>query len=130
MPTKSRLTPAGMYRRESCTRPPSMCTYEPQFASDVYAMYQSVLYFDHTVPEELLWKNSPPEKVGDYDYLMEVLDWEGNIDPFFYQNRFMRPDGHQRKRRRGRLSGRVDLLPLRRCRCQAPDGGARPLRGA
>ncbi len=71
--------------------PASMCTYEPQFASDVYAMYQSVLYFDHTVPEELLWKNSPPEKAGDYDYLMEVLDWEGNIDPYFYQNRFMRP---------------------------------------
>ncbi len=71
--------------------PASMCTYEPQFASDVYAMYQSVLYFDHAVPEALLWKNCPPEKVGDYDYLMEVLDWEGNIDPYFYQNRFMKP---------------------------------------
>lgn len=71
--------------------PASMCTYEPQFASDVYAMYQSILYFDHAVPNELLWKNTPPENVGDFDYLMEVLDWEGNIDPHFYQNRFMRP---------------------------------------
>ena len=71
--------------------PASMCTYEPQFASDVYAMYQSVLYFDHAVPNELLWKNTPPENVGDFDYLMEVLDWEGNIDPDFYQNRFMKP---------------------------------------
>ncbi len=71
--------------------PASMCTYEPQFASDVYAMYQSVLYFDHAVPEELLWKNCPPEKVGDYDYLMEVLDWEGNTDPDFVRNRFMKP---------------------------------------
>ena len=71
--------------------PASMCTYEPQFASDVYAMYQSVLYFDHAVPEELLWKNCPPEKIGDFDYLMEVLDWEGNIDPYFYKNRFMKP---------------------------------------
>ncbi|MCL2478081.1 MAG: hypothetical protein FWF22_01165, partial [Treponema sp.] len=27
--------------------PGSLCTYEPQFASDVFAMYQSVLYYDH-----------------------------------------------------------------------------------
>ena len=44
--------------------PGSLCTYEPQFASDVFAMYQSVLYFGHTVAEEMLWINSPPEKSG------------------------------------------------------------------
>ncbi|MCL1795634.1 MAG: hypothetical protein FWG37_01955 [Clostridia bacterium] len=71
--------------------PGSLCTYEPQFASDVYAMYQSVLYFDHTVPEQLLWNNCPPEKAGDFDYLLEVLDWEANVDPQFTKNRFMRP---------------------------------------
>ncbi len=71
--------------------PASLCTYEPQFASDVFAMYQSVLYFDHAVPEELLWKDCPPEKVGDYDYLMEIIDWELNIDPNFPVNRFMKP---------------------------------------
>ena len=71
--------------------PASLCTYEPQFASDVFAMYQSVLYFDHAVPEELLWKNCPPEKIGDYDYLMEVIDWELNVDPNFAANRFMKP---------------------------------------
>jgi len=71
--------------------PGSLCTYEPQFASDVYAMYQSVLYFDHAVPEELLWKNCPPEKVGDVDYLMEVIDWEINTDPSFSEKRFMAP---------------------------------------
>ena len=77
--------------------PGSLCTYEPQFASDVFAMYQSVLYFDHAVPGELLWKNCPPEKVGDFDYLMEVLDWEANVDPQFIKNRFMRPvpDGNK-----------------------------------
>jgi len=71
--------------------PASMCTYEPQFASDVYAMYQSVLYFDHAVPEALLWKNCPPERVGDFDYLIEVMDWEKNVDPCFFQNRRMLP---------------------------------------
>ena len=71
--------------------PASMCTYEPQFASDVYAMYQSVLYFDHVVGEDLLWKNCPEDKKGDFDYLVEVMDWELNLDPMFYQNRRMVP---------------------------------------
>jgi len=71
--------------------PASMCTYEPQFASDVYAMYQSVLYFDHAVPEDLLWKNCPADKKGNFDYLMEVIDWDMNVDPSFFQNRHMEP---------------------------------------
>lgn len=71
--------------------PASLCTYEPQFASDVYAMYQSVLYFDHVVGEDLLWKNCPEDKKGDFDYLIEVMDWEINLDPMFYQNRRMEP---------------------------------------
>ncbi|MDL2236435.1 hypothetical protein LJC56_01175 [Christensenellaceae bacterium OttesenSCG-928-K19] len=71
--------------------PGSLCTYEPQFASDVYAMYQSILYFDHAVPENLLWKNCPQDKIGDFDYLVEVIDWELNVDPDFTSNRFMAP---------------------------------------
>ncbi len=71
--------------------PASLCTYEPQFASDVFAMYQSVLLFDHTLSEEVLWKTCPPDKIGDYDYLIEVLDWEMNVDPDFSKHRFMRP---------------------------------------
>jgi hypothetical protein len=71
--------------------PGSLCTYEPQFASDVYAMYQSVLYFDHAVPEELLWKNCPPEEKGNFDYLVDVVDWPLNVDKDFRKNRFMAP---------------------------------------
>lgn len=71
--------------------PASLCTYEPQFASDVYAMYQSVLYGGHCVPEDLLWKNCPPEEKGNFDYLMDVIDWEANVDPDFKKHRFMRP---------------------------------------
>lgn len=70
--------------------PGSLCTYEPQFASDVYAMYQS-LVDDQIIPEALLWKNCPENKIGDYDYLMEVIDWDLNVDPEFGKNRFMRP---------------------------------------
>ena len=71
--------------------PASLCTYEPQFASDVYAMYQSVLYGGHCVTKDLLWKNCPTEELGNVDYLMEVLDWDKNVDPDFKKNRFMAP---------------------------------------
>lgn len=71
--------------------PGSLCTYEPQFASDVYAMYQSVLYGGQCVSEDLLWKNCPEEEKGNFDYLMEVIDWDANVDPNFRKNRFMAP---------------------------------------
>ena len=70
--------------------PGSLCTYEPQKASDIFAMYQSVAD-DHVIPEDLLWKATPPEKRGDYDYLIAGLDWAKNIDPDFAAHYFMRP---------------------------------------
>ena len=70
--------------------PGSLCTYEPQKASDVFAMYQSVTD-DHIVPEILLWKDTPEEQKGNYDYLMGILDWEANVDPLFDTKRFMIP---------------------------------------
>lgn len=71
--------------------PGTLCTYEPQFASDVFAMYQSVLYGGQCVPETLLWKDCPQEHTGNYDYLMEVIDWESNVDPDFFNKHFMSP---------------------------------------
>ena len=70
--------------------PGSLCTYEPQKASDVYAMYQS-LAGDKVIPEELLWKDTPNNLVGDFDHLMDVIDWDLNVDPDFRENRFMLP---------------------------------------
>ena len=70
--------------------PGSLCTYEPQVASDVFAMYQS-LVDDQLIDEALLWKNCPQDRLGNFDYLMEVIDWEANVDPDFYAHHFMRP---------------------------------------
>ena len=70
--------------------PGSMCTYEPQKASDVFAMYQS-LAGDQVVPAELLWKDTPKDRLYDVEYLIEVLDWEQNVDPDFARHRFMPP---------------------------------------
>jgi len=70
--------------------PGSLCTYEPQKASDVFALYQS-LTGNTVIPEELLWKDTPPEEKGNYDYLVDVIDWELNVDPEFQKNHFMAP---------------------------------------
>ena len=70
--------------------PGSLCTYEPQRASDVFAMYESVTG-NQVVPEELLWKNTPEDRIGDVDYLLEVIDWDANIDPDFKRHHFMAP---------------------------------------
>jgi hypothetical protein len=70
--------------------PGSLCTYEPQFASDVFAMYQS-LVGDAIVSADLLWKNCPADRLGDFDYLVEVVDWEANVDPLFAEHHFMLP---------------------------------------
>jgi hypothetical protein len=53
-------------------------------------MYQS-LTGDQVVPNELLWKNTPQDKLDDLDYLISVLDWDLNVDPDFSEHRFMRP---------------------------------------
>ncbi|MBT3199059.1 MAG: hypothetical protein HN350_03995 [Phycisphaerales bacterium] len=70
--------------------PGSLCTYEPQKASDVFAMYQS-LTGDKIIPEELLWKDSPADQRGNFDYLVDVIDWEQNIDPEFRAKHFCPP---------------------------------------
>ncbi len=70
--------------------PGSMCTYEPQKASDVFAMYQSLVN-EAIVPEELLWNGTPEDRIGDFDLLLEVLDWDLNVDPNMMENRFMSP---------------------------------------
>src|SRR3954453_20873700 len=70
--------------------PGSMCTYEPQKASDVFAMYQSLVN-EAIIPEELLWNGTPADRIGDFDQLMEVIDWELNTNPNILETRFMRP---------------------------------------
>ena len=70
--------------------PGSLCTYEPQKASDIFAMYQSLVN-EAIVSEELLWNGTPPDKIGDYDELVSVIDWEANVDPNFAANHFMLP---------------------------------------
>lgn len=70
--------------------PASMCTYEPQVACDVFAMTESWSN-NREVPDELLWKDVPAEKVGDLDFIVDLVDWERNTDPEFWSHRFTPP---------------------------------------
>jgi mannose-6-phosphate isomerase class I len=70
--------------------PGSLLTYEPQRASDVFGMFQSLVWDQYT-PRELLVKDVPAAKKDDLEYLVSLLDWELNIDPYFYENRYMAP---------------------------------------
>jgi len=68
--------------------PGSLVTYEPQLASDVFSIFQSLVE-GRFVPRDLLVKNVPEEYHYDYDYLVSMLDWEANTDPEFKKNHFL-----------------------------------------
>ena len=70
--------------------PGSLCTYEPQGDSDVFAMYQSLVN-DVPTPWENLVKNVPEEHKQDLHYIVDMVDLPANLDPDFARNRFMAP---------------------------------------
>jgi len=70
--------------------PGSLVTYEPQWGSDVFGMYQSMVE-GRPVPWELLVKDVPKDKAYDFDYLVDQLDWPGNVDPNFRDHHYLEP---------------------------------------
>jgi hypothetical protein len=70
--------------------PGSLVTYEPQVNSDVFAMYQSLVE-GRGVPWDLLVKDVPPEHHNDLDYLLDMIDWDANTDPYFAEHRQFEP---------------------------------------
>jgi hypothetical protein len=70
--------------------PGSLVTYEPQWGSDVFAMYQSMVE-GRPVPWDLLVKDMPKDKHHDLDYLVDQLDWEGNVNPSFKDSHYLEP---------------------------------------
>ncbi len=70
--------------------PGSLVTYEPQWGSDVFGMYQSMVEGRY-VPWELLVKDVPKDRHHDLDYLIEQLDWEANVDPSFKDHHYLEP---------------------------------------
>jgi hypothetical protein len=70
--------------------PASVCTYEPQAACDVLCMCESWSNH-HEVDSDLLWKDVPESRKGDLDFILDLIDWDANTDPNFFENRSMVP---------------------------------------
>jgi hypothetical protein len=70
--------------------PGSLCTYEPQWGSDVFGMFQSLVE-GREVPWSLLVKDVPKDKHQDLDFIIEQLDWEKNVDTHFKNNNYLEP---------------------------------------
>ncbi|GCE24333.1 hypothetical protein [Dictyobacter kobayashii] len=71
--------------------PGTLCTYEPQRASDVSSMWQSLIADFQVIDRSMLVKDVPEDKWEDYDYILSLLDWEANVDPQFKEQRFHTP---------------------------------------
>jgi hypothetical protein len=79
------FVPAGILHA-----PGTLVTYEVQKASDVFAMYQSMLE-DKPVPWDLVVKDVPKEHHYDLDYIVDMIDWSENLDPEFKKHHHIEP---------------------------------------
>jgi hypothetical protein len=70
--------------------PGSLLTYEPQWGSDVFGMFQSIVEGRY-VPWSLLVKDVPPDKHQDLDFIVAQLDWEKNVDTHFKEHNYLEP---------------------------------------
>jgi hypothetical protein len=79
------LSPPGVLHA-----PGSLCTYEPQWGSDVFGMFQSLVE-GREVPWSLLVKDMPADKHKDLDFIVGQLDWEKNVDTHFKEHNYLEP---------------------------------------
>lgn len=70
--------------------PGTFVTYEPQRVSDTSLFWQSMIRDNYT-DKELSNRFIPEDKREDYDFIVDVLDWDLNMDPEFKKNRFHEP---------------------------------------
>ena len=89
-----RLKPGSGWLVPPCIlhAPGSLCTYQPQWGSDIFGMYQNLVE-GREVPWSLLAKDKPEDKHQDIDIIVDQLDWEGNVDPDFKNNHYLEPIG-------------------------------------
>ncbi len=87
-----RLKPGTGWLIDPCIlhAPGSLCTYEPQWGSDVFGMYQNLVE-GREVPWCLLVKDMPEDKHQDIDFIVDQLDWDKNVDPNFKDNHYLEP---------------------------------------
>jgi len=80
----------GWYTPPGVIHAPGSClTYEPQWNSDVNSVYENVTAGE-VYPYDFLVENVPEDKKRDMHYVLDLLDWDKNVDPH-YKRHFFRP---------------------------------------
>jgi len=81
------LVPSGVLHA-----PGSALTIELQEDSDVFAMLQA-LNAGTIISKDLLWKDVRPEdrETKGERFILELIDWEENGDPYFYEHHHLAP---------------------------------------
>lgn len=79
------FTPPGILHA-----PGSLVTYEIQWGTDTFAMFQSIVQ-GKVVSRDMLVKDVPEDKKNDIDYILELIDWEANLNPNLKQTHFLPP---------------------------------------
>jgi len=69
--------------------PGSYLTYEPQWNSDVNSVYENIVAGE-IYPYEFLSESCPDDRKRDLDYIMNLMDWDKNMDPH-YKKTYFRP---------------------------------------
>jgi hypothetical protein len=70
--------------------PGSLLTYEPQWGSDVLAMFQSIVE-GRPVPRSLLTQDVPEDKHWDFDSLVDLADFPANLVDDFKNRHYIEP---------------------------------------
>jgi hypothetical protein len=126
------VVPAGVLHA-----PGSLCTYEPQWGSDVFGSFQSLVE-GREVEWSWLVKDVPKEKREDLDYIIDMLDWEKNVDPYFKNSNYIEPIIDEKQSGIGYVDrwityGKIDgkqlfsakeLTVFPDCKCTLHDNGA------
>lgn len=81
----------GWYTPPGVVHAPGSClTYEPQWNSDVNSVYENITS-NEVYPYEFLVESCPADKQRDIDYILSLMDWEKNIDPYYRKKYFRKP---------------------------------------
>lgn len=70
--------------------PGSLCTFEVQWGSDVFAMFQSMVD-GRPLDWELLVKDVPAGHKQDLDFIVDLVDWDANLDASFKLHHYLEP---------------------------------------
>lgn len=70
--------------------PGSYLTYEPQWNSDVNSVYENIASGE-VYKKEFLVENVPEDEKNNIDVIMDLMDWDANVDPHYKKNYFRPP---------------------------------------